>query len=83
MISHKPSSDKRNSKDKRIKTKIPAEVDADSDFIVFQFTEDGEIDLVTDKDPPPNQQRPKDRTHHRSKVQFVEFFFVSKFTCFY
>lgn len=71
MISDKPNTEKRNSKEKKIKTKIPAEIDGDKEFIVFQFNENGEMDLVKDKSPPRNQDRPKDRTHHRSKVQLL------------
>ncbi|KAK1388027.1 hypothetical protein POM88_016205 [Heracleum sosnowskyi] len=57
MLSNKSNSDKNNSKDKKIKTKVPAKIDADQEFIVFQFNQDGEIDLVKDKSPPRNHSR--------------------------
>lgn len=72
MLSNYPNSKKNNSKDKNIKTKIPAKIDGDKEFIVFQFTEDGDFDLVKDKSHPRNQ----DGAHHSHKVQ-LPFFFVA------
>lgn len=76
MLSNKPNSKKNDSKEKKNKLKVPAKIDdtkqassADDDYIVFQFKEDGGIDLVEEKSPPGNQAGLIAGRHQKHKVQ--------------
>lgn len=67
----KPKSKKKDLKEKKSKTKIDdvkQSSNADKEYIVFRFKEDGGIDLVEEKSPPRNRDRLIDGMQHNHKA---------------